>query len=219
VTVNGNLSIVASVATQANFSTTDVSEVKGNIKVTGGSFQDVFTTTSRFQADKNVTLNLKSGSNNVVIGDGAAPVPILGKLTVNSGIGNDIISLRNAAVTGTTKIKTGAGPDILNIPSASKFTGTFSADLGAGNDTIGIAQVPGSTAPVTFTGKATFLAGTGNDSLNLGVAAGDAGQAAVFAAAGSKIDGGADFNSFDDELGDFSGIVLGTGIINWTDPT
>ena len=53
----------------------------------------------------------------------------------------------------------------------------------------------------------------------LGRLAGDANSKAVFVAAGSKIDGGTGVDSFDDELGLFEGLVLGTGIVGWTDPT
>jgi len=74
--------------------------------------------------------------------------------------------------------------------------------------------------------KATIDAGSGNDTLILGKAVGDPQQGGgdsnsqvVFAAGFGTISGGTGINSFDDELGQFTGAVLGTDITGWTDPT
>ena len=215
-TINSNLTTKAIIYTETQFNTTSLSEVKGNISSTGGWFIDAFTTNSMFKADKNITLKFKDNANSVAIGDGTAPVAILGNLSVETGNGNDVVNLRNVAITGKTKLNTGGGSDSLFVNSASVFTGTFFADLGAGDDFVSIAQTAGAVVAVKFNGKATIKTGDGNDMLQLGVAAGDAGQVATFAA-GSSIDGGSGFNSFDDDVANFTGLVLGTDIVNWTD--
>ncbi len=216
VTVNGNLTVNGSEHLNTTIKTTSLSEVKGNISSSNINGLDaLFTTNSFFKADKNISLKFKSVASSALIGDGTAPVAILGNLNITNGAGSDQITLSNVVVSGATQIKTGDGFDILNIDKASVFTGAFTADLGAGDDTINIAQTAGAATPVTFTGKATIRAGIGNDKLTLGKAGGDAGQAVVFAP-GSEVDGGTGFNLFDDSLANFSGIALGTGIFNWS---
>ena len=150
-----------------------------------------------------------------------APVFIDGQLKIESDSASDSITLRNTTVNGNTSIKTGGSRDTLTIDDCT-FTGTFTADLGIGDDTIAIGQAVGSAAPVTFAGKATILGGIGNDLLQLGKSLGSGGDAnskGVFQAAGNKIDGGNGVDTFDDELGQFEGVALGTDIMNWTDPT
>ena len=164
----------------------------------------------------------KTDSNlpgDVQIGDPAGPVTVAGNFVIQTAGNIDTIDLRAVTVTGNTVISTGGGNDSLTIDDGCAFTSTFTTDLGSGDDTIAIAQDTAQAAPVTFTGKATINTGAGADTLLLGLLAGDANSRAVFVAAGSKIDGGTGINSFDDELGQFDGLILGTGILGWTDPT
>ena len=79
---------------------------------------------------------------------------------------------------------------------------------------------------MTFVGKATILAGTGNDTLLLGKdagAGGDANSKAVFTAAlANKIDGGTGINTFDgltpaQSPAQFTGLTA-VNFLNWTDP-
>jgi hypothetical protein len=220
-TVNGNLSTSGNLATSANFSTTALSEVKGNISVKGGTLQNTFTTNEFFKASKNLTMNLGDGNNIINLGNGAAAIPIAGNLSITSGRGSTTVSLNNIAVAQATKINLGAGPDILIIERGSVFTGTFSADMGAGDDTVSIAQATGSAAAVTFTGRATIKTGAGNDTLLLGKGTGgDAFSTVAFNGAGSKIYGGANFNTFDDGTPmSYTGLTFGTSIVNFTDPS
>jgi large repetitive protein len=222
VTLTGNLTISSPSQIAVLLNTAAPSEVHGNVTVNGGWQQDSFNVSPTFKADGNVVLNLGEGDNVVTIGAATATTDIGGNLVLQSGAGNDAITLQRVAVTGLTSITTGAGNDTLTIDNGSAFTGTFLADTGSGNDIISIAQSAGAPAPVTFTGKATILAGAGNDTLQLGrpeASGGDANSQALFVAAGSKVDGGSGNSTFDDEAGQFSGIALGTGLIHWADPT
>jgi hypothetical protein len=215
VTINGNLTLTGSVYTQTNFATPSLSEVKGNILATGGWYSDTFSANAFFKADKNITLKYKDGDNSVNIGGGLVPTSILGNYTYESGNGKDNITINNVAVVGKTSLKTGAGFDQLVIDNTTSFV----ADLGAGDDRLAIAQATGAATPVSFSGKTTIKTGDGNDTLLLGVFGGDLGQVVKFTVPGSTINGGTGYNTFDDELAAFTGLVLGTDILGWTDPT
>jgi hypothetical protein len=223
IVLNGNLSLTGSAQTTTSFLTTAASEVKGNITVKGGWFNDVFETNANFKADKNVSLTLNGGNNSVSIGDGTGTAALIGgKVMIKTGNGNDFISFDEATVTGSTAIAAMGGADLLSIEDGTKFSGTFSADMGVGDDTISIAQntgVPGPPpvpGPVTFTGKAKIVAGAGNDTLFLGVAValgGDATSAVVFTDSTSTLDGGLGLNSFDALSAQFS--PAGLTFLNW----
>ena len=70
----------------------------------------------------------------------------------------------------------------------------------------------------SFNGNVTVRGGRGNDRLELGRSVADGGDGFSRASfgAGSSVDGGANLNSFDDEL---SQTVGDPTILNWTDPT
>ncbi len=211
----GNLSVSGAAVGAISMNTSALSEVKGNISVTGGWAGGSLILNSFVKADKNVTANLGNFNSIVTIGETGAATAIGGNLSVKSGAGNDSVTLTRVAVAGTTTINTGAGADKLFIETGSTFAKAFSADLGAGDDLISLAQDTGSAAPVLFNAKTTITAGAGNDTLLLGRLAGDTNSKAVFAP-GSVIDAGSGFNTFDDELGLFSNTV---NLLNWTDPT
>ena len=226
VTINGDLSVTGKGQAEINITPNTSADLKGNVTMTGGAGGDDFMANSLTTFRKNVTMNLGAGGNSIRLGDNSLTTwtQVLGNLQITTGDGGDEIEIRTTKVTGTTRILSGAGADSLLLDRQSSFTGAFHADTGAGDDSIRVAQddEPGITAPVTFTGKATILGGNGNDHLELGLsplAGGNANTMAVFVAAGSKIDLGAGLNLFDDELGQFSGIALGTGIVNVVDPT
>jgi hypothetical protein len=222
VTLAGNLTVCSPSQTGVVLNTAEPSEVKGNVTVNGGWQLDTFSVSPTFKADRNVVLTLGEGDNVVTIGAATVPTDIGGSLVIQSGSGNDAITLQRVAVTEITSITTGAGNDTLTIDNGSAFTGTFLANTGLGSDIISIAQSAHAAAPVTFTGTATILAGAGDDTLQLGrpeASGGDANSQALFVAAGSKVDGGMGNSTFDDEAGQFSGIALGTGLIHWADPT
>ena len=215
-TINGNLTLTASAWTEVAFDTDTLSEVKGNVTVKGGWFSDAFVTNEQFKVGKNLSLTLGGGDNLVVLGNGAGEVTVGGNLTIKGGTGNDLVALDRVRVTGAAKVQTFGGVDELSIETGSTFLKTFTADLGSGDDTILIAQATGSPAPVTFAGKATIKAGTGNDFLLLGLDTdpangGDANSRVAFNGAGSVVDGGAGLNLFDDFTAQFSGVVP----VNW----
>ena len=177
-TITGNLALTATSSTLAMFQSTTLTEVKGNITIKGGWFDDTFETNGFFRANKNVSLTLAGGDNRVTIGDGSAQASITGNLSIKTGAGNDTIALNRLTLSGTAKIATLAGKDELSIEMGSTFVMAFTADMGTGDDVIAIAQNIGSASPVQFNGSVKILAGLGNDSLFLGLNPGDSGTQA-----------------------------------------
>ena len=197
-----------------------MTEVKGNITVKGGASTDSFVTDAHFTADKNLSFRLGDGDNTITLGDGSVLVTVLGRVQVQTGAGNDLITLDGVAVAGTVDIKTGGGADLLSIEDGSRFVKTFKADMGAGDDTISIAQNTATTVPpqgpVAFTGKATIKAGIGNDTLYLGLdlisMGGDGTSLATFATPTSSIDGGTGLDTYEPGDGQVTGLTL---VPNW----
>jgi hypothetical protein len=129
---------------------------------------------------------------------------------VQTGAGNDLITLDSVTLDGTADIKTGGGADFLSIEDGSSFAKTFKADMGAGADTISIAQNTGTPGPVVFTGKATIKAGSGNDSMFLGLdpttMGGDGTSNATFSDPTSSIDGGTGLDTYEPADGQATGL-------------
>ncbi|MFO0825632.1 MAG: hypothetical protein U0792_21345 [Gemmataceae bacterium] len=220
-TIGGNLTVSGKFRSKVLFGTTALSEVHGNVTMTGGFTQNLFFTNELFKVDMNVLLTLGSFKNTVSIGDITQTVPILGSLTIKGGKGDDRVTLLNVAVTGITSINLGSGSDFLDIDLGSTFTGTFLADMGTGDDVLGMAHLVDATAPVTFNGKATIKMGSGNDWMILGLGTGGTASTKVnFNGVGSLIDGGTNYNEFDDgPTMNYSGLTFGTSILNFIDPT
>lgn len=209
-TINGNLALAGPAWTSTSFQSDDLTEVKGNLTVRGGWFNDLFETNANFRASKNVTLLLGGGDNEVTVGDGLTRATVRGKLTVKTGNGSDLVTFDGATVSGPTSLSLGGGFDVLTIDGGSTFDQTFKADLGAGDDLIDIASSIGSSQAVRFSGKATILAGAGNDLLFLGLdpgAGGDANSKVEFATPGSVIDGGTGLNEFDEFTSQYTGVI------------
>jgi large repetitive protein len=220
ITVNGNLTVVGPGGMAVDFSTGPLSQVNGNLTAVGGPFGGSFNAGNHLRVGGNLTLNMPGGENSVSIGGVDIPLEVGKNLTIKSGTGNDAIALNFITVLGATLVTTGSGADILAIDQGANFTGTFSANLGSGDDLVAFAQSAGATQPVEFTGKVTVLCGTGNDTLQLGNIAGDANSLVRFEAAGNKIDGGLALNWFDDETQQFGVSPIGTlTLLGWTDPT
>jgi hypothetical protein len=107
---------------------------------------------------------------------------ITGAASIGTGGGANAVTLRRVAVGGPVAVATGDGADTLTI-DASTFFNTFTANLGAGNDAIRIAQARGSATPVEFRGTVSVHAGAGNDTLLLGragAAGGDVNSRVIF---------------------------------------
>jgi hypothetical protein len=210
-TIGGTLTMLASAYSQTSFQTATLSQVSGNITVTGGWYSDSFTANGFFRAAKNLSLNLGGGDNQIALGDQTSSVNVTGTLTIKTGAGADTISLTRAAVTGAVSILTNAGIDQLSIEDSSSFAATFTAELGSGDDTISIAQNPSADlGDVSFTGLAKIKAGLGNDTLLLGLAAGSGGDAdsrARFFAAGNIVDGGDGLDTFNVAASQFIGVT------------
>jgi hypothetical protein len=120
-------------------------------------------------------------------------------------------------VGGATNITAMGGADQLFI-DATTFQGTFTANLGAWNDTIAIAQQVGEPVPVTFESKVTINAGAGNDTRKLGLSVangGDANSRVAFGVASSQIDGGIGFNMFDASTSQYTGLTA-ANFLHWT---
>ncbi len=215
VTLAGGLTVASPFAAAVTLNTTALSEVGGDVRVTGGGGQDEVTASSKFRADRDVVLNLMGGDDTVSLGDTAGPtamrpLAVGGSLSVLTGDGDDTVTLLGVTVAGASNFLTGNGADLLSIDAAAAFTGEVTANLGAGNDFLDIAQNTGSTAGVTFTAMATFLLGAGNDRLRLGLAVavdGDANSKVTVGTVGSVIDGGAGADMFSAANGQFSGVT------------
>jgi hypothetical protein len=208
--ITGNLALTGTAWTSAVFATTSLTQVGGNVTVKGGWYSDLFQTNGMFRAAKNLTLTLGGGDNTVSLGDGSAVVSVVGNLKVTAAGGADTVSLDWVSVTGTTAVATLSGADMLSVEDGSSFAKAFTADLGTGDDTISVAQVTGSTAAVAFNSSAKITAGTGNDTLMLGLSTdplvgGDSNTRAVFLAPVNVVDGGTGLDLYDASSGQSNG--------------
>jgi len=116
------------------------------------------------------SLGVSAGSGNdaiTVAGGLRTGSAINGTLSIGTGTGANVVALRRLVVGGPAFVSTGDGVDTLAIV-ASTFLNSFTANLGAGNDAIRIAQATGAVSPVDFRGLVTIHAGAGNDTLFLG---------------------------------------------------
>jgi hypothetical protein len=212
--VGGNLTVAAPAGSNSNVDLL-ATEVRGNVVMTGGSGDDRLSADPTTRFDRDVTLRLGGGLNVASIQGSVGR-----NLTVLAGAGVDLVTLFALQVAGATRLVTGGGADVLQIDDGSTFSGTFFADLGAGDDGLSVAQGTGGANPVTFQKPATIRTGAGNDTLALGNA-GSAGTVAVFQAGGT-VDGGTGLNLFDGLTPDqapaqFTGLEA-ADFLNWTDP-
>jgi large repetitive protein len=188
----------------------------GDVRIVGGTGRDHVETSAETRFDKNLTVIL-GGGEDVVVLSGAADRPTVGRAFVlSTGAGVDGVVLDGVWVEGRTILLTGTGADALTI-RWGEYDGAFAADLGAGDDSIRLADEEIGVG-VTFRGRAMIQAGAGHDSLRLGrpaVVAGDPDTPVVFEALGSRIDGGLGSNTFYNGEANYTGIAIGTGIVNW----
>lgn len=205
-----NIALTGSAFTQVSFQTTTVTEIFGSILVKGGWYNDIFDGNNFLKVDSNVTLKLGGGDNNVTIGDGLGLALIFGMLSIDTGAGNDAVTIEELTISGAAKIKTGAGADTLSI-DGSQFLSTFATDVGTGDDTIAIAQDTNAANAVKFTGVAKILTGGGNDFLALGLSTLSGGTpftSVVFTDATSLVDGGLGLDFYDDTSAQVNNFVL-----------
>jgi hypothetical protein len=195
-----------------------------NVSITLGATDDRVEINGNVHVKGNLTVNAGSGDNIVLIGSGGGSLgPVIEKnLSISTQGGLDLVTLNEAAVGGTTSIKTGAGADILAIRGPSRFSGATTIDLGAGDDALAIASDPATNAgQVSFDGTVNAKLGAGNDTLLLGLAnssGGNANTSVDFSTSpANKIDGGSGLNLYDDEHAQIN--TGAVNIINVTDPT
>jgi hypothetical protein len=115
-----NVTLAGTAFTQTSFQTTTVTEIFGSILVKGGWYNDILDGNNFLKVDSNVTLKFGGGDNNITIGDGNGLALVFGNLSIDSGAGNDTIILDQVKLSGTAKIKTGAGADTLSIENGSR---------------------------------------------------------------------------------------------------
>lgn len=224
VTVGGNLTVSAGTAADVDIAPPGVgaARVKGSMTVTGGTDGDEVTATSGMQVDRNLTLNLKGGDNQIELGTAGQPFNVGGALTITSTNGTDTAVLTGVKVVKNTQIKLGAGEDAVTIVDGSQFSGTTLIDLGGGQDTLSIANDLGATFGVSFTGLATFNLGADDDTATLGLAPGGGPQTTVtFAVVKNVLNLGGGMNTFDENDALVAGVlgaalkVIDNGIVSF----
>lgn len=126
--------------------------VTGNLSVNTGSGKDEILIGAAHTpaTDNNPLLNLVFG-----------PVTVGGNLRVSSGAGDDTVLLVAVAVTGDTKLDTGAGNDDVGVLDSSTFMGDFTIEAGRGNDSIVLSTD-------SFMGAVAIHGGAGTDTIGLG---------------------------------------------------
>jgi len=220
-TVTRDLTVAGQHLADIGLNPSAASTIGGNAKFTLGADDDDVTVNSNVAMKKNLTINVGAGINSVTLGTSAGDFAVGGNLSVTSLGGDDAVTLNRPAVTGTTKINTGAGADLLQMNGPETFTGATTIDLGAGDDTWNAANDPGTTTDrVRFAGTVNAKLGAGNDTLRLGLADASGGNAFTtvdFASTGvNKIDGGTGLNLYDPQAAKLTGTVT---IVNFEDPT
>jgi hypothetical protein len=91
---------------------------------------------------------------------GAHQFAVGGSLGILTRAGDDSVSLNRTAVRGSTRIAMDDGNDDLRIGAGSLFVGSFSADLGLGNDFFRLADT-------TFRSEVSVNAGDGHDRVEI----------------------------------------------------
>ena len=110
--VGGNVTVSAGAAAFVRVQPSGAGgRVRGSVLVTGGTGADTVRLTSRLQVDRNLTLNLKGGDNQVDLGTAGLSLPLNvgGALSISGGAGADTHTLIGVKVATTTAIRLGAG--------------------------------------------------------------------------------------------------------------
>lgn len=185
-------------ATKTKLTTTGPTSFAKTLTATGGAGTDVVETSGLFSVAGDATFSLGEGVNTVTVASTTAATDFAGNLKVTTGNAADVVTLTNVQAAKAVTLTSAAGADQFKIDGASVFTGAFTADAGAGDDTFFIAQT-NAGAPVTFGGIVVVKLGAGNDELRMGQPTPEP-EVAVFNAA-AVIDGGLGYNIYDPEAG------------------
>ena len=103
------------------------------------------------------------------------------------------MTLNQVKVDGNTVIRLGAGNDTLIVDGGTEFLGFVFVDLGAGIDTLAVANDLLASAGVTFHGRTILSTGFDNDVIDLGTAltaGGTLNTRATFLSAGNILNAG-----------------------------
>jgi hypothetical protein len=136
------------------------------------------------EVNKNITVDLKSGANEVEIrgdAEGGSPFLVLGGLTVRSGSGGAVIIISDAEVRGNVSITTGSGSDqvlVTGLTAPPVRNGRVSINTGYGNDSVGVVDS-------TIQRNLSISTGNGNDLVGL-VRVDTSGSIAVNAGEGAE---------------------------------
>jgi hypothetical protein len=94
----------------------DYSKIKGDLTIATGEADDTVYFQTSITVDGTTQISTGSGNDKVLDWDGGTH--FLDGLLIDTGIGNDIVSLHFTEVGGTTQIKTGDGDDRVGIHDA-----------------------------------------------------------------------------------------------------
>ena len=172
--------------------------IAGNLTFTGGGHLDslIKAPSAPLNVTGNVTIALGNSSAStpqVIDFDSSSPatgVTVGGKLTVRGGDQVDNIRLFNVQVTGATLLDLGDGNDVMLIDFVRFGAATF--QLGGGDDSVELESTNNGSA-TTFAGAFTFLGGSGNDLLSVGIDSVD--DFVTFSKAPVRLDGGVGLDS------------------------
>jgi hypothetical protein len=130
-------------------------KIAGNLNVQTGTGNDIVRINGT-SVLKGATFD--TGTENDSLG--AHLLSVEGDLGILTRAGDDVVALNRSLVRGSTRIDTAEGKDDLRIGAGSMFVGSFSANMGAGNDFFRLADT-------TFRSQFVFNAGEGNDRMEV----------------------------------------------------
>jgi hypothetical protein len=168
---------------------TDVLSVN-HTTVTGSLFETDLGTATTLISSTTVQQNLSLDTSQSTTRDALNLLTdsVGGNLTLTTGQGNDTIQVGGTTVVKGTSISTGAGNDTVTLYD-SGFSGTTGINVGNGNNALNVeATTTADSQSTSFFGPVTVVAGTGNDTVTLGLAASD--LAKFFASASFNGGGG-----------------------------
>jgi hypothetical protein len=210
-TMNKGASVSGSDATTVNFATTAPSEIRGGtFTVTGGRGDDSFTANGNLRPTGGITASFSDGTNSFTLGDGTQALSV-GAVKYTGGAEADTVNLNRVDVNGTLSVSTLGGVDAVSIQNGSSVAGTSTIDTGSGSDTVSVANVlvTNTNGPTVFTGRASFVLGTGNDTLTLGMTPilpdPNDNTKVRFQARGNTADGGTGDDQFSRDNSNFEG--------------
>jgi hypothetical protein len=170
-TVGNHLMVSGRDKVNLTFGTSGAASIGGSLFVNGGINDDSITANGELDVGRNLLLNLHGGNNKVSLLGAGTDLKVGGNLGIVTGAGNDTVTLDQVKVAGNTVVILGAGTDVFTARNGTTFSGHAMINLGAGADTLNLANNASATAGVTFNGGAMIIVNQGADTLNLGLSA------------------------------------------------